>query len=326
MKRFIAVVSILLLLLVGCGRDANVSDTAGEKTAVPSDYAPVTIDTVDSDGKPVEQTFEKMPEKVLCVYQSAIENMLALGLEDKIVTAAMLDIPVKEEYKEAFGEVEYMEDAPSKEAVLAMEPDMILSWSSYFTDKMLGDVRDWHKKGVHTYILKNSGAVKSNRLENEFDDILALGKIFHKEDVAEQIVRDMRTRLEETEKARAGKPKVTAVILEIEDENLFRNYGKDTVGGEIALKAGAELPIEGDRFGAEELIEKDPEAIFVVYFGEEKTEGEQLACVQENPALRSLRAVQEDRVYPVSLSEVYASGVRTADGIETIVKGLYPAL
>ena len=334
MKKILNVLLLAaLMLLTACGGGDNVAKNennqaapanASAETEAKDDYYPVTIDTVDAQGNPIQETFEKEPERVVAVYQSAIENMLALGLEDKMVLAAQLDIDVKDEYKDAFSKVEYVKDAPSKEAVIAAKPDFIISWSSYFGDKTLGDVKEWQDKGVNTFILKNSGAVKVDSLENEYDDLINLGKIFNKEKEAEAIVQSMKDRLAETEKLREGKEPVKAAILEIEDDNLFRNYGAKTVGGEIAEKAGAELVMDEDRFGSEALLAKDPDVIFVVYYGDEKVEDAELDRFKSLPALKGLSAIKNDRVYPISLSEVYASGVRTADGIETMIKGLYP--
>ena len=334
MKKILNVLLLAaLMLLTACGGGDNVAKNennqaapanASTETEAKDDYYPVTIDTVDAQGNPIQETFEKEPERVVAVYQSAIENMLALGLEDKMVLAAQLDIDVKDEYKDAFSKVEYVKDAPSKEAVIAAKPDFIISWSSYFGDKTLGDVKEWQDKGVNTFILKNSGAVKVDSLENEYDDLINLGKIFNKEKEAEAIVQSMKDRLAETEKLREGKEPVKAAILEIEDDNLFRNYGAKTVGGEIAEKAGAELVMDEDRFGSEALLAKDPDVIFVVYYGDEKVEDAELDRFKSLPALKGLSAIKNNRVYPVSLSEVYASGVRTADGIDTMIKGLYP--
>ena len=334
MKKILNVLLLAaLMLLTACGGGDNVAKNennqaapanASAETEAKDDYYPVTIDTVDAQGNPIQETFEKEPERVVAVYQSAIENMLALGLEDKMVLAAQLDIDVKDEYKDAFSKVEYVKDAPSKEAVIAAKPDFIISWSSYFGDKTLGDVKEWQDKGVNTFILKNSGAVEVDSLENEYDDLINLGKIFNKEKEAEAIVQSMKDRLAETEKLREGKEPVKAAILEIEDDNLFRNYGAKTVGGEIAEKAGAKLVMDEDRFGSEALLAKDPDVIFVVYYGDEKVEDAELDRFKSLPALKGLSAIKNDRVYPISLSEVYASGVRTADGIETMIKGLYP--
>ena len=50
----------------------------------------------------------------------------------------------------------------------------------------------------------------------------------------------------------------------------------------------------------------------------------QLAVIKDDEALQSLDAVKNGRVYPIMLSEMYASATRTQDGIETFAKGLYP--
>ena len=51
---------------------------------------------------------------------------------------------------------------------------------------------------------------------------------------------------------------------------------------------------------------------------------ENASFIQDDEALQSLDAVKNGRVYPIMLSEMYASATRTQDGIETFAKGLYP--
>lgn len=303
--------------------NADKADKA-DKAEVKDDYYPVTITTYNADGDKIDLTFDKAPEKVLCVYQSAIENMLALGLGDRVIANAMLDVPVKDEWKDQFDKVEYFEKAPSKEAVLDMAPDMIISWSSYFRDKTLGDVKFWHDRGVKTYINLNSGIMQPNKLEYEYEDIRNIGKIFNKNAEAEAIIAEMDKKIADGKKLSESREPVKAVILEIEGDNQFRNYGEDSIGGNIATLSGADLVFEkSGKFGLEELIEKNPEVIFTVYFGDEKLKDGEKEKILNNPQLQSLDAVKNGRVYPIMLSEVYSSGVRTADGIDTIVNGLY---
>lgn len=299
-------------------------DKEDNKDEKKDDYYPVTIKTHNADGEEIELTFDKAPEKVLCVYQSAIENMLALGLGDHIIANAMLDVPVKDEWKAQFDKIKYFEKAPSKEAVLDMEPDMIISWSSYFRDKTLGDVKFWHDKGVKTYINLNSGIMQPNKLEYEYEDIRNIGKIFNKNEEAEELIAEMDKKIQEGKKLSESREPVSTVILEIEGDNQFRNYGEDSIGGNIATLSGANLVFkENGNFGLEELIEKNPEVIFTVYFGDSKLKEGEKEKILNNPQLQSLDAVKNGRVYPIMLSEVYSSGVRTADGIDTIVNGLY---
>lgn len=302
------------------------SDTT-KSTDLKDNYYPITITTYDFEGNPIEETFEKMPEKVVAIYQSALENMLALGLGDKIIYTAYLDVPVKDEWKEQFDNIQYGEKAPDKEAVIAMEPDMIVSWKSYFGEKMLGDVPFWHERNIKTYINLNSGLMKPNKLEYEFEDLLNMGKIFNKQVEAQALVDAMKADIAAAQKHVEGKEKVSTVILEVGKENTFRNYGGDSIGGNIAELVGADLLIpESGNFGAEELIEKNPQVIFTVYYGDSILSDEAVKKITENPTLQSLDAVKNNRVYAIMLSEVYASGARTADGIRSIIKGLYPDL
>ena len=48
--------------------------------------------------------------------------------------------------------------------------------------------------------------------------------------------------------------------------------------------------------------------------------------VLKNPALASLDAVKNKRVNSIALGEMYSSGIRTIDGINTFANGLYPQL
>ena len=60
---------------------------AGSMTAFAAETTyPVTVTTYGRDGSELETLYEKAPEKVLAVYQGCIETLLALGLEDHIVT------------------------------------------------------------------------------------------------------------------------------------------------------------------------------------------------------------------------------------------------
>lgn len=315
--------------------------TAGCVSAVSAAGAteyPVTITTYDGEGNEIETTYEKAPEKVVAVYQGCIETMLALGLEDHLVAAAGLDNEVPEDQKAAFESINYLDEfTPSKETITMLEPDMIFSWGSYFRDTTLGEVSDWIDKGCNTYIntntRRNSDTVKYDRtLENEYTDILNIGTIFDVQDKAEAMVDDIKAVIDQTlEATKDLEERPTVLILEpLNDE--ITNYGKTSLGGDMATKLGAELANpDASNVGKEDIIAANPDVIFVVYMpysgdDPETVKNSQLAVFLEDEAFQSLDAVKNGRVLPIMLSEMYASATRTQDGVRTIAQGLYPDL
>ncbi len=84
---------------------------------------------------------------------------------------------------------------------------------------------------------------------------------------------------------------------------------------------------EASTIGKEDLLGLDPDVIFVVYMARTETaEAEMRAKLLEDPAFAELRAVKNQRVYTVMLGDMYASTVRSIDGIRALAAGMYPAL
>lgn len=308
-----------------------------EGTGKKTEY-PLTIKTYDAEGNEIETTYEKAPEKVVAVYQGCVETMLALGLEDRIVATAGLDNAVPDELKEAFSKTEYLDEfTPSLETVTMLEPDMIFSWSSLFDEKNLGDVNSWIEKGCNTYYSSNTrpgnGDVKYDRtLENEYTDILNIGKIFDVQDKAEAIVAEIKDMIAKTTEAAKGTGEEQSVLILEPLGDDITNYGKTSLGGDMVTNLGAKLANpDASTVGKEDIIAANPDVIFVVYMpyagdDPETVKNNQLSVITEDESLQSLDAVQNGRVVPIMLSEMYASATRTQDGIETFAAGLYPEL
>lgn len=336
MKRrtFLAALAAMALTvqLAGCaaGTTPPASSVVPQTSAPENSHYPVTITNYNYAGEPVTYTYTQAPQRVVAVYQGSIESMIALGLEDHVVASYGLDNEVKAEWQEGFAQMNYQTDvfAPDKETVTLLQPDLILSWGSLFSEKNLGDTAAWNAKGVGTYMNSNTCPGGSRTLENEYTDLLNLGKIFDVEDRAEALVAEMRQEIESTLQAVEGRPAVrTAVVEPI--GGTVTNYGANTLAGDMVTQLGGQLvQPEGSEMSKEALVTADPEVIFVVYMaysGEdpETVMASQLAAITEDPALASLSAVQNGRVYPVMLGDIYAAGPRTVDGIRTIAAGLY---
>ena len=332
-KKFSLILSGLILLsLTACSTNDStktIIDNSTESTSNENSHYPVTITTYNYEKEPVEITFDKSPEKVVAVYQNSIETLLALGLEDKIVMASGLDHDVKDEYKEAFNKLNYLEEfAPSKETVIMEQPDFILSWYSLFNEKNLGDVDYWHENNINTYMSLNSGAVENRTLENEKTDILNLGKIFNVEDKANELVNEIDSKIQAVTESVKDQEKQTTLIIEYMDGEIY-TYGSKTLGGDMVSKLGAELlNPEGGTISEEDLINLNPDSIFVVYMdkNDENVPKESVENILNNKALSSLNAVKNNRVNAIALGEMYCSGIRSIDGINTFANGIYPNL
>ena len=296
-------------------------------------HYPVTITNYDYSGALVTYTYEKAPERVLCVYQGCIETMIALGLEDRVLASYGLDNEVKDEWKDGFAQMNYDETvfAPDKETVTLLEPDMIFSWGSYFSDEKLGDVYEWNDKGVGTYINSNTARGGSRTLENEYTDILNIGRIFDVEEKAQALVDEMQAQVVHTLAAAEGHDPVRVAVVE-PISGTITNYGADTLAGDMVTALGGELAKpEGSDMGKEDLVACDPDVIFVVYMAysgddPESVMTQQLSLIQDDPAFASLSAVQSGNIHLIMLGDMYASGPRTIDGLRTLAQGMYPDL
>ena len=341
----------MVLSLAACGGkdtpadDVDTPDTPAENNqpdtqqpgepdnepAQPEDsYYPVTITTYDYEGNEIETTYEKAPEKVLCVYQGTIETMIALGLEDHVTASYGLDNPVKKEWEAGLAKMNYNEEvfAPDKETVLMMEPDLIFSWGSLFSDKNLGAQPEWISNGTNTYISTNTRRGGHSRtLENEYTDLINIGKIFNVEDKAQAIVDEMKDEIANVLEQTKGQDAPRVAVIEFLGEDIS-NYGASQLGGDMVVQLGGVLvEPEAISIGKEDLLGLDPDVIFVVYMARtEGVEEEMRSNVVDDPAFAELSAVKNGRVCTIMLGDMYASTVRSIDGIRTFAAGMYPEL
>lgn len=276
------------------------------------------------------QMLKYPPQRVIAVWQNSVETLLALGLQDRIVAA--IGVPneqcIKEEYREDYRNLPVVSTKSLDcETMLMLEPDFILAWESTFTDKVIRTTQFWRKRHVNTYIAASSQPTKKeHKIEDEYNYILDLGKIFLKEERAEQIVNEMKTEIRLIQEKTQGTHKPTALIMEFAG-NQVTTYGKDTLAGDILSKVNGELLPAERKIGFEQLIELNPDVIFLIvseeYYGNNQFLVDKII---KNVALQGVKAVQNKRIYVVPLYCMYNSAVRTIDGIQLFAKGLHPQL
>lgn len=331
------------LLLTGCERNIFTLPVKENPEALlrfnqPVEYAynpahyPVTIENYNTQGEPEQMTYTKPPQRVVAVWQNSIETLLALGVGDRIIAGN--GVPDKKffrkEYQEQYSKIPYTGlQLLDLETTMMLKPDLIVGWHSTFAPKVLRPTDFWHKRGVNTFIARSSMIdAKPRTLANEYKDILDLGKIFDKNERAQQLVGQMQQEVNFAISKTAGYQKrPRALVIEFMGKEV-RVYGERSLAGDIVHELHGELLAAKDRsIGIEQVMELDPDVIFVVviesHYGHEQ---DMVDRVTKHKALKNLRCVKEGRVLPLPLYAVYSSGVRTYDGIKIIANGLYPEL
>lgn len=331
------------LLLTGCERNIFTLPVKENPEALlrfnqPVEYAynpahyPVTIENYNTQGEPEQMTYTKPPERVVAVWQNSLETLLALGVGDRIIAGN--GVPDKKffrkEYQEQYSKIPYTGlQLLDLETTMMLKPDLIVGWHSTFGPKVLRTTDFWHKRGVNTFIARSSiGDGKPRTLQNEYKDILDLGKIFDKNERAQQLVADMQHEMQfATSQTASFRKRPRALVIEFMGKEV-RVYGEKSLAGNIVKELHGELLAEKQRaIGLEQVVELDPDVIFVVVtefnYGREQ---DVLDRVNKHKALKHLRCVQQGRVVALPLYAIYSSGVRTYDGIKIIASGMYPDL
>ena len=344
MKKLLCIIIFsFAILLSGCTRNIftlpvheNPEALVRFNTPVQYDYNPahypVTIENFNTQGEPEQQTFTKPPERVVAVWQNSIETLLALGVGDRVIAGN--GVPDKKfflpQYQEQYSRIPYTGlQLLDVETTMMMKPDLIVGWHSTFSPKVIRPTAFWHKRGVNTFIARSSMIdAKPRTLANEYKDILDLGKIFDKNEKAQQLVGQMQQEVNFAISQTAGYQKrPRALVLEFMGKEPTV-YGEKSLAGNIVKELHGELLAEKQRaIGLEQVVELDPDVIFVVviesHYGHEQ---DMVDSVTQHKALKNLRCVKEGRVLPLPLYAIYSSGVRTYDGIKIIANGLYPDL
>ena len=348
-KRIAALLMAVIIALgfIGCGNhndtaaenpsSAGVSDIASSGVAgsVAPDaamdedenrgYYPITVEVYNPSQELVSYTFEKCPKKTLVYGRNNVEIMLALGLGDKILMIADCS-SVLPEYQEAFEKIPQLKDHQDvgyfvKEYALSLEPDMVIGWRSLFEmEDRMGDIRFWHERNIGTYTSINSVLKDNQSLENEYADIRNIGEIYNKADEAEEIISAIEADVAKGKEASAGKEPQRIFIAE-KWEGEYDVYHAKSAAGDIATQLGAEVLGEKG-WTDEQIVDANPEAIFAVHVSSVSDE-DAVALFTENPALASVDAVKNGRVYPVVYSLAYTPGVRTGETVKMFLRALY---
>ncbi len=315
------------ILLSGCAKSS--SDVQSEDP-IGGLEGGIVVDNFATGGHPIELHFKKSPDRIVAVWQNSVETLLALGAGDKIVAA--LGVPytdcLRPEYRYEYEKIPIKQfQLLDTEHILMLEPDFILAWSSTFSEKTTKPTSFWHGRNINTYYAANTMPGKKERtIEDEYNYILDIGKIIGKKHKAIELVNGMKNKIASVQQATKDYNHPRTIIIEQMKDN-YMVYGSNSLAGDILQQVNGELIQTGKTISYEEMIEANPDVIFMVYSEFNYANADKITSdFLSKPALQDISAIKNKRVYNLPLYSVYGSATRTYDGICLMAAGLYPDL
>ena len=300
---------------------------SGAAVAAEDDYGVVTIQNGDR-----VVTFTSMPTGVLCANLYSAENLVMLGLGDRIVGKNVHTNPAEvplEELAEAFENIPEIER--SNENAVASGADLLIGQISAFKDSSWGTYEQLEAEGINCLTITGT-IVPDETVENIYTDIENLGKIFKVEDRAAALIADMKASIAETnsmvaDKKDEEKPRVFVLDMFKEDQIYTTAAGLESNLIELAGGINTTRKAADSRWfytSVETLVEANPDIIIINDYGNQSVE-DKIAYVTNNPACSDIPAVVNNRFLVVPLVSVMQD-IRAASACRTMAEYFYPEL
>jgi len=269
-------------------------------------------------------TYTDVPKKIVSLASPATEMLLALGLEDNIVGYAMQDNEIPAQYKDAFDSLNCITEDwnVSKEMILALEPDFMMFWngSADYTYEFLT------ANNISTYTMTSD--INGASIESVYNDFTNMGKIFGKEERAEEIISNMKKKVLAVEENLEGVDPVSVAYVDAysTDEAVF-TAGNALVADIFRTAGGENVMNHTDdpwmNVSWEEVAASNPEWIVIgVYVGVEDADY-WIDFLKKHPAMSETTAVQEENFVIVGLADLTV-GERVADTVGTLASSFHP--
>lgn len=309
---------IAVSLLTACGSPSSSSSSGKEKSN--TDYEMLTFDNY---GRKI--VVKEKPEKVLTLGPNSSELFVALGLTDYIIGNTLDNhsrgpLP---EYAEDYARIpELNYGSATIEAVVTSGADFIYGIDWEFGGEGL-DVEELEQYGITTYT--NSATT----LEEIYQEILDIGKIFGIEETAEAFVADQKERIATVQKTVSDREPVKVLVYDSGGDGVFTATGANFETYLMELAGGKNIfddvkDKQWTTISYEEILSRNPDVIFIHDYDAPSLE-QKIEKIKNDPALSQLECVQNENFIAITLESVLP-GDRMAYTVETLAKGFYPEL
>jgi len=292
-------------------------------------FAQTTIQSCDR-----EVTFEAPPKAAVSNDVNLTEMMLVLGLRDRMVGYTGISgwKTLDEKMRDGVAELpEISEKYPSKEVLIGADADFYFAGWNYGM-RVGGEVtpETLAPFGIQVYELTEScihiGDKPKVSMDDMYNDLINLGRIFGVEDSAYDLVAAYKLELDRiTSSIDAAREPLRVFVYDSGEDKPFTagRYAMPTALIEAA--GGVNVLDDFDKSWAridwETVVDKNPEMVVIVNYGNVTAE-QKREFMKNNPALAGIDAVKNDRF--VILDYVEATpGPRNINAVKKLAKAFW---
>jgi iron complex transport system substrate-binding protein len=288
--------------------------------------------TVQSCNRTV--SFDKPPARAISNDVNLTEMMLVLGLRDRMVGYTGISgwKTLDEEMRAGVEELpELSAKYPTKEVLIGADADFFFAGWNYGM-KVGGEVtpETLEPFGIKVYELTEScihiGEKPKVSMDDLYNDLLNLGKIFGVEDRAKELVDGYKAELAAfSETLKKGDEPLRVFVYDSGEDTPFTagRYAMPTAmieaaGGKNIL---GDLEKSWTTVGWESVVERNPEVIVIVNYGDVTAE-QKREFMMSNPAFANLDAVKNNRFVVLEYVEA-TPGPRNIKAIKKLASGFW---
>ncbi len=203
---------------------------------------------------------------------------------------------------------------PSIERLLALRPQLVVVSTASQLEAFANQLNE-HQIAVYI--------TDPHDLEGVFRSISGIGDLLNEPEAASEVVKRLRARSENVERAVAGRPPVS-VFFQLSGQPLY-TAGKGSFVTNLIERAGgrsvtADVNEAWPRLSDEAALASRPEAVIML-------SGDSMGAAANTkvaPALRNSPAAQNGRVYQIEGDLLTRPGPRLLDGLEQMAHALHP--
>jgi iron complex transport system substrate-binding protein len=308
-----------------------VGPPAGAATASATDPPGYPV-TVQSCGQSL--TFTAPPQRAVSNDINLTEDMLALGLGNRMVGTFGVSDPMPAQYRAAFNRVRHVSSGYVKlEPLVGLHPDFLFAgWNYGLTQGSNLTPAGLAKFGIKTYVLEESCAhVQADKttvsINDTYTDLRNLAAIFGVPGRADALIAAMSAKIANVQQHLAGTSAIPVFVYDSGEASPFTAPGLALPNALIAQAGGAnvfqDLKQSWTTVSWEQVLAHKPACILINDYGTPSAAQKQ-RFLQTSAITKNLPAVQNHCFLALHYDEL-TPGPRNADAIMSLAKWLHLA-